>query len=279
MYHNPAVTATLRTKYAAGFAVLDACITLGDEFGAAMTTGRTLDTAAEAALGTIFTRFYNTLCAATILLEDGYGIEAGMLTRGFLESFYNIAYITQFHASRVDTKEEIDANYLGQRFINYQHVAKYLAVEHAEKAKMTLRPNELADALKERQEQWDAKYGWRAKGEPNFRDWSGLHPEPKAERGNVVDVYLWLNRHFSEMVHGGPDAWRQLVVEEEDNTAFLTGPQDIYIEMPMPALGLLFSLGTQLMAEYMGLDDIAKKAGQVHDEVKQAFGVTIEETP
>src|SRR4051812_15452982 len=98
MPRNPEFAAELGTKYAKQFAVLHSCIRLGDELGTAMTSGRTLDTAGEAALSAIFTRMYNNLCAATILLEEGYGIEAGMLTRGFLESFYNIAYITQFRA-------------------------------------------------------------------------------------------------------------------------------------------------------------------------------------
>lgn len=280
MHRNPAVAAELAAKYAEQFSLLHACIRLGDEYMAAASKG-TLDTASKAILNTIFTRIYNNLCAITLVLEEGYGVEAGMLTRGFIEGFFDVCYIVNY---RDLTRPEIDADYLAQRYVRYQHVAHFLSVEQAVKAGMSVRPDELADAELERQREWDTHYGWKGawkgKGESKFHDWSGLQTETKAERGNVVEVYHWLNRIFSEMVHGGPDAWRLLVDEDEGgHISFLAGPQDLSIELPIPAVGSLFSLAVQLVAEHTELSTMAERGGKVHDAVNRTFGDTLGDAP
>ena len=60
-------------------------------------------------------------------------------------------------------------------------------------------------------------------------------------------------------------------------TGFLAGSHDILTYMPMPALGLLFTLGMQSIARHIGLSDVADRAVDVHDDVKKAFGITVEE--
>jgi len=275
MYRNPAIAAELAAKYADQFATLQACIQLGDEYMAA-TTKRTLDTASEAVLNTIFTRMYNNLCAATILLEDGYGVEAGMLTRALLEGFFNVCYIVNFRGCTIANKREYDADTLAQRFINFQHADHFFAVENAKEAGATLHDDEYEKAERERQEYWDKEYGW---GKRPPLDWSGLGWRQKARYGGVEEVYVWLHRHFSEMVHGGPAAYRQLIQEDDAGTGYYPGPQDILIDVPIPALGLLFSLAVQLIAEHIELPVMAERAGQVHDAVKHTFGIEVEDVP
>ncbi len=46
---------------------------------------------------------YNLTCAATILLEEGYGIEAGSLARGLVDDMINVFYITNNNQIDPDT--------------------------------------------------------------------------------------------------------------------------------------------------------------------------------
>ncbi len=251
MYRVPGYAEQMRSKYRDDFGILDAARVLGDEF---MTASGPVPTRrpVEAVLRTLFTRMYNLLGAATILLEEGYGIEAGALTRGLMEHFFDVCYI----ANQSQSLEEADA--LARRFINHQYVARYLNIKNAKEADMTLRPREYQMAEEERQKHWDNEYGWGKGMYPH--DWTGLRPEAKAKAGGAEKIHKWLNHHFSRMVHGGWEAHAQQVIEDEGGKAFLIGQQEALIKLPMPALGILFAHAVQIIAGLLGLHDIEANA-------------------
>ncbi len=258
MYRSPQYPKMLRSKYPEGFAVLDAALKLGDDFMVA-TQGSPMDTPTRAVVSTLFARLYNLLGASTILLEEGYGIEAGALTRSLIEHFFDVCYLANRGGANPDA--------LAQRFIDYQHVARYLTIKNAKEAGMTLKPKEYEEAERKRQRHWDKSYGW-GKGTHPY-DWTGLQPRNKARAGGAEDIYLWLNHHFSGMVHSGPDSWRHHVIEEENTTAFLVGPQDTLITLPIPALGPLFAHAVQQMAGLLGLPGLHSKAVETYRYIEE----------
>lgn len=73
-------------------------------------------------------------------------------------------------------------------------------------------------------------------------------------------MYQWLNHHFSRMVHGGWEALAPQIIDDDEDQAFLIGPQSTHIEIPMPALGLLFGQAVQLIGSLLELDEIVTKA-------------------
>jgi hypothetical protein len=258
MYRNPQYAPQIRAKHSAAFAALDATLRLGDDFMAA-TRGQVQNTPTHAVVRTVFTRLYNLLAAATILLEEGYGIEAGALTRSFLEYVFDACYLVQQGGANPGA--------LAQRFIDYQYVARYLTVKNAKDAGMTLRPREFQLAEQDCKQYWDSKYQW-GKG-ANAYDWTGLKPQDKARAGGAEEVYLWFNHHFSGMVHSGPDSWRHQVAQEENTTAFCIGPQDTLITLPIPALASLFAQAMQQLAALLHLPDVERKAQETYQFIEE----------
>ncbi len=251
----------LHAYHARAFAVLDAAIRLGDEFVDA-THGTTGSGDVEKVLRILFGRMYNTLTATATLLKLGYGVEAGMLTRAFLESFFNVCYIA--------SAAEADRAKLARRFLDYQWVAQYLNLRNLAKAEAKLPKGALRRAKQEWKDNWVNKYGWD--DIRNQLDWSGLKLEEKAHAGNVTPVYKWLNRHFSEMVHGGPDAWQHYVLEKEEKIQFIVGPNDnALIDFPIPALGHLFGIAVQLLAQVFELPVLVARGEETINLVRRVF--------
>ncbi len=114
MYRLSDPPKVFRDDFANGFAILDAARALGEAFMIA-TGSIPVTRPIDVVLRTLFTRMYNLLGAATILAEEGYGIEEGALTRGLMEHYFDIAYI----AHQSNTAEEADD--LARRFINHQY--------------------------------------------------------------------------------------------------------------------------------------------------------------
>ena len=262
-YRLSEVPQDFRDEFPDGFAILDIARVLGNDF-MEITKLHTVDHAIKAVVGSLFTRLYNLLLSATILAEEGYGIEEGVITRGVLEIYLDIAYIAN-QSSNID-----EADGLARRFISYQYVTKFLSVKNANEAGMSLPRGAYQLAEKERQEHWDSNYGWGKDAYP--LDWTGKRPEDKAKAGgpDALSVYQWLNHHFSRMVHGSWDALTHQIIEEEeeDRLTYIIGPQSTLLELPMPALGLLFGQTIQIMGKLLGINEIEAKAEQSLIEMK-----------
>lgn len=252
----------LQARYARAFSALDATVKLGDDFVAA-TQGLDLGGAGNRALNIIFARMYTNFEAAAVLLKQGFGVEGGMLTRAFLEGFFNFRYVVSI--------PEPGRAALAERFFRYGVAARFMNLRTIAKAGGNLPKGELRRAKQEWKDEWVKHYGWD--DIPNQLDWSGLKLSDKAEKGQVTPVYRWLNRHFSEMVHCGPDAWQHAVEESGEKTILSYGPaDDRLIELPIPALGYLFCNVVHALAEVFNLPEVLQKADETAAIIGATFG-------
>ncbi len=219
----------LHAKHETAYKALDAALSLGDAFITA-TRGMSEESKVTRALFVIFGRLYNSLTTATILLKAGYGVEGGMLTRAFLEAFFNVRYIVN--------APEAERAKLADRFFAYIWAADYMNVKARAQAGAKLREGEMREAKEGWKKYWKQHYGWDEI--QNRLDWSGLGLAEKAEAGGATKIYKWLNRQFSELVHGGPDAWMHYLEVSPGKVDFRIGPADNHlIDLPVPALSLL----------------------------------------
>ena len=251
----------LHRNHAEQFRLLEATIELGDTFISA-THGGEGNTDVTHMLYIIFSRMYNNITAASILLKQGYGVESGMLTRGFLEGFFNFCYVT--------SATENERSTLAARFFAYQWVARYFKLQNIRKAGGQV-PNRMFQEVKANwKEHWVNQYGWDEIA--NQLDWSGIGLSEKAAKGGVTEVYKWLHPHFSELVHGGPDAWQGSVEESADKISFSIGPKDDqYIDFPIPAFAFLFSSVIHRMGELLELPELMNEADKVEVLAKLTF--------
>ncbi len=265
-YRNPNMTKGVVTKYANRFQALFAAMRLGDAFIAAA-QGKRKHRPAEVVIGVLFTRAFNNLCASTVLLEEGYPIEASMLTRGLIEDFINICYIA--HHNRIPADE------LAQRFIAYQPVIKYNYFKKARDAGQPV-PEERFQEAQEGRKRFTEDY-WKPGPYTDRDDWAGLPLWKKSQEAQIElkptgepqdkqlrEIYDLLNPHFSETVHGGPHAWAQLALEDDHTISYRSGPQDIelYYRTAMPALAFLGSQVVKVAAEVYQLPHVQAQVVQ-----------------
>lgn len=265
-YRNPTVAKEVVPKYANRFRALYAAMGLGDAFIAAA-RGERPRSLVENIVGVIFTRAMNNVSASTILLEEGYPVEATMLTRGLIEDLINICYIAHHH--------HIARDKLAERFVRYQHVIKF---DYYRKVKDEggAVPEDRYREAKEGRRQFQNDY---CKQPPytDLADWSGLplwkkaryaqvelKPAGEARDEQLREVYELLNPYFSETVHGGPHAWNQVVLEAEDKITYLSGPQDMEgaYQLAMPASAFLLSQIVKVAAEVYQLPTVQAQAVQ-----------------
>ncbi len=251
----------LHRNHADSFRVLDSTIKLGDAFVAA-THGREGSTDATHMMYIMFSRMYNTITTASILLKQGYGVESGMLTRAFLEGFFNFCYVTSIN--------EAERDKLAKRFFAYQWVTRYFKIRNVARAGGQVPKRLHQEAKANWKKHWVANYGWDEIA--NQLDWSGLGLSDKAKAGGVIDVYKWLHPYFSELVHGGPDAWQGSVEESDEKIIFSIGPKDdANIDFSIPTFAFLFSSVMHTMAVLLNLPDLMKQADEVEALARSIF--------
>ena len=257
-YRSAELTRSLRAQYPEGFAILHRAIELGEALHRAKEE-QPHDTATKFVIATIAARMFNNLCAATLLLEEGYGVQAGIVARAFLEDYFNIFYI-------INNQDE-DSEALALRFISFQYAERYLQLIDLRAAGIPVSDEEYRYAEEERRQYWDEEYGWNDKDPP--RDWSGRSLRRKAVAARAMEAYQWFSRYFNAMVHGSPDAYQPFVIETNHGPRYRTGPQNVLIEFPMPALGYLFTQVARAMAGLFDLPEIqsqAKETGRFIEE-------------
>lgn len=255
-YRNPAVVRELEVKYAREFAAIRAAIAIGDEFmGGAV--GDYPRSSAGMVAGLLFTRAFNALRAALVLLEEGYPIEAGMLTRPLVDTFIDLCYIAY------DTRNTPEQ--LADRFIAYEAVAQYGYYSEA-KARGETVPEEKFARAKEGRREFAEKYKkGQYKGE---NDWSGLELWKKAQYAQVdavppgmagddqvTRIYSLLRPYLAEAIHGGPLVWRQIVTDEGGKVVYYNGPHDIETatRLVLPPLCFLPPVIVKAAADVFGL--------------------------
>jgi hypothetical protein len=245
----------LATKYKDLYEALDRAALLAERTAIAVTTKRSRTNLHKVTL-TLFTRMYNTFESCRILLQEGYGLQAGMLTRSVLEDYINLHYITQ--------NKTISPEDLATRYISYQYM---IPAKHAN----ILR--ELGEALSPDQEAYaqEARAAYRARypktaASPNDNDWSGKDLKSKAEEAGVKDAYLLLQQPLSALLHGGPTAWSRIVVHEPAAVSYLIGPHDNYISEPVPALCLFLTSSVETIGSVFGDEPLAREANSLMQE-------------
>lgn len=238
------ITALVWERHKSHLEALESVLLLGTETSDEL-NGLRIHRAVEAVVLVLYTRMINGTWAAQVLLERGFGIQAGALTRSVLEDYINLMYITNNNAKPPDV--------LARRYINFQRVVPYRSAKIIDKIGETVTPEQ-------RRQTNEAVNAFRLDfPDGDLNDWSGRDTRTKALEGGTIERYELLFSEFSNPTHGSPEAWQQSLRETSHGAEYLIGPHDVYIRKPIRALCEILCLAIEVTANLFGLRDRATK--------------------
>lgn len=248
--------ARIEHKYGIGFVCIRRCLELGNATFDTLNSQR-LTQPVEVATSTIYARMFTTQCAILVLLEHGFGLDAGTLLRSLTDGFINLAYIT--------TSD--NPNELSRRWIQYQKVSHHKYLMLCKKLQIHVEPH-IEQAVLARLEEFKDEFGDNS---TKRHDWSGKDTFSKAQDAGVEDVYLRLYKPFSGVAHIGPEGWVRLVTETRTETIISTTPSFVGIVQVIPGASELFCRATIMLAKVFSLEGIEGQALGVLDECRAMY--------
>jgi hypothetical protein len=247
-YRDRRLRPRMRRLYPATFAILDSARALGNAYQRESSRQLSADSAIRRVANTLFVRLYNLLCSATILIEEGYSLEANAQVRMMLEILFDAAYIWN--------TAPVQREAMAQRFIDYQVIAQHRKAERAVELGITIDQTKMDIITKNKEDVWDNVYG-KAKNPRELDNWSGLSHYKKAQAGNIEDVYLREYHLLSDVIHNSPEAWRKMVREAEGGSvAYLIGPRERIDDLPALAAAFYFCQTVELLASLRTLQNL-----------------------